>query len=106
MVDRHDPWVRVTVGATATRDKDDLAQVRQVLHDRLIEDLGEHRTGPVSWTWYPAPRGRDVARRLGMLRADLDRFLRANPGGYLVVASAPSDLQLPDDVEGVVDDGT
>lgn len=106
MADRlNDPWVRVSVGATSTRDKDDLAEVRQVLHDRLIEDLGEHRTGPVSWRWYPAPAGRRVAADLNLLTKKLDRFLRTNPGGYLVIASAPSDLELPDEIEGVVQDG-
>lgn len=79
-------------GATATRDRDDLETVKQRTHDNVIAQLGDARTGPVSWRIIPAPRAvrflHDNRHHLGPVD-DLVRFLRANPGGQLVIASAP-----------------
>lgn len=81
-------------GATATRDRDDLASVKQQTHDNVIAQLGDARTGPVSWRIIPAPRAvrflNDNRRHLGPVD-DLVRFLRRHPGGQLVIASAPYD---------------
>lgn len=88
-----DPWLRVTFGATSTRSREDLEEVKQALHDKVIEDLGDDRLGPVTWRWWPAPHGIRVLRESGAAPAvaarRLIRYLTAHPNGWLVMASAP-----------------
>jgi hypothetical protein len=92
VAERDDPWCMVQFGATSTRDRDDLEEVKRQLHDAIIEQLGDNRTGPVSWRWWPAPVGLRILDEREWTPNDggLRRFLRTNPGGYLVLASAPS----------------
>ncbi|HVM19029.1 MAG TPA: hypothetical protein VM307_03610 [Egibacteraceae bacterium] len=92
---RDDELLRFAFGATATRDKDDLAYVRQRLHDQVIADLGDNRAGGVTWRWWPALTGARMVVEHELIedcpqRRDLLTFLRANPGGYLVTAYAPA----------------
>jgi hypothetical protein len=91
MPDHHDPMYRVHFGATATRDADDLADAKQQLHDRVVDDLGDRRSGPVVWRWWPATDGVRVLDEHGWPAADggLRQYLRDNPDGWLVVAGAP-----------------
>lgn len=92
-----DDDIRMAFGAVATRDRDDLKQVQHATHDNVIADTGPARTGPVSWRMVPAPRGvqflLDNSTHLGPVD-DLVRFLRANPGGLLVITTAPYDVDL------------
>lgn len=94
-----DDWVRVAFGATGTRDKDDVALVRRQTHDQVIEDLGDARTGPVTWRQLTAPAGVDLLLENGYgddaAYAQLIKYLRDNPGGWLVIASAPANRAVP-----------
>lgn len=89
--------IRMAFAAVATREPGDLKQAQQITHDNVIADLGPARTGPVSWRMVPALRGIDFLldnrAHLGPTD-DLVRFLRANPGGLLVITTAPYDLDL------------
>lgn len=103
MRDIQEVWYRVAFGATATRDPGDLERVKKGLHDQVVADLGDDRVGPVRWQWWPAPTGlRILAQEDARPQGDPDhvrglyRFLRRNPGGYLVVAAAPCRSRGPE----------
>lgn len=93
-----EPIVRIQPGATGDRDEDALAHVRQQTHDWLIETCGDARVGPVEWRHWEAPRGIRVLHVFGLDDdpewRDLIRFLRAHPGGMLVLASVEVDPDL------------
>lgn len=86
-----DLWHLVTFGAALTHG--DIDECKQRLHDFVIDSLGDHRTGPVWWSWWPARQGLQVLDEKGWTRNDrgLRSYLRRTPGSWLVMASAASD---------------
>lgn len=89
---RHtEPLLRLNFGATATQDEADLDTVRQATHDQLLADLGDTRRSGVTWHHYDAAAGLEVLDDVGITGPkadDLRAYLRDNPDGVLVIASA------------------
>lgn len=88
----------VEMGWGATES--DLAEVRQVTHDNLIEAMGDRRLGGVEWRTIAGPDAVEVLDRFladpgetDERRLDIYRELRrlSETGGFLVVALAPGE---------------
>jgi len=85
----------ILFGATERDDADALAAVEAQLHDQLLAMLGTARRSGVTWSRMPADKAPGFladAFNIGLeqwaeSRAMLE-YLRDNPGGWLVVASA------------------
>lgn len=93
--------MRLAYGATATDDAHDLAAVRKATHDQIVTALGPSRRSGVSWTQCSAKDAPRILDDHGI--ADdkgLREFLRANPGGVLVIAFAEADPSAVGNGEG------
>jgi hypothetical protein len=91
-----DEWYGVQPAWAA--DHEALPEARQQAHDLLLEQMGERRTGPVTFRTYEGRSAHSVldvlATKYGHegMAADVIRRLRAHLreyGGFLVVATAP-----------------
>lgn len=94
-----------TVGTYAAvfdaSDRDAIAEGRQKSHDMLIQVVGDHRRGPVSWRQVPAAYGIALLTELELASyrtegdvagyLEMKGYLRAHPRGALIIATAPVD---------------
>ena len=71
---------------------DAVDELRQTLHDRLLDMMGPHRTGGVRWLTYDRAGGLEVCARSGW--PDAASHLTAWPDAVLVVALASGTLPV------------
>lgn len=102
----HNQWMGTVIAWAPTNDVDN-PECRRAMtgsHDGLIELMGDHRTGPVTWHFYDPPAGEQVLDRmeaeslyneLTEVYAECRELLRTW-GGVLIIATAPGRRPEPE----------